>query len=577
MDHIFIKVDGQDLPAEAMNDLIEVTVDTSLHMPDMFIISLHDERLHWIDQGPFGLGKPVEIAAQPEGGGQRQPIFKGEITALEPDFGEGTMLTLVIRGYDRSHRLHRGTQSKAYQNVSDSDLASKIAQEVGLSAQVDATSEVYPHLIQRNQTHFDFLCERARRIGYECYVEDRALHFKRPGSNGNTLELEWGRQLQSFRPRLTLTEQVDEVSVKGWDPKAKQAIVGQASQGNAEPKIGERQSGAQLASSAFSNAKRAVVNRCVNSQAEADAMAQAVLDEISGAYIEAEGECYGTPELRAGKVIKLTSLGQRFSGEYFVTAARQVYRASGYRTQFSIHGRRPETLFSLIESKPEHANNQQFLAPTVGIVTNNKDPEERGRVKVKFPWLADDVESDWARIVSPDAGAERGFFWLPEVNDEVLVAFEHGDINHPYVLGGVWNGEDKPPLAPSEAVGSDGKVNQRIIQSRSGHLILLDDKQGAEKITIKDKTGNNEITIDSTANSLTIKIDQGGVSIESKGPVSVKSTSGDLTFEGMNISLKAQAQCTVEGTAGLTLKGAPPAQIAMSGSVNVNNGALEVT
>src|SRR5205085_2988322 len=120
----------------------------------------------------------------------------------------------------------------------------------------------------------------------------------------------------------------------------------------------------------------------------------------------------------------------------------------------------------------------------VGVVTNNQDdPDGLGRVKVKFPWLSNDEESFWARVAVPMAGKERGFYFLPEVEDEVLVAFEHGDPRFPYVLGSLWNGQDKPPEK------NDGKNNVRVIKSRSGHVIRLNDEDGKEKIESIDKSG----------------------------------------------------------------------------------------
>src|SRR5512137_2263372 len=204
MDHLYIKIDGNDLPTKVMDDLLEMTVESSLRLPHMFTIHIHDEQLKWIDDGPFALGKEVEIATVQEESGTSRVLIKGEITAIEPNFGEGTQATLLVRGYDRSHRLHRGTYSKAYLQVTDSDLASRIAKEAGLSAKVDATSEVYDHVLQHNQTYMEFLSERAQRIGYEFFVEDKTLYFRKPAKNGSALELEWGQKLKSFRPRLTL-------------------------------------------------------------------------------------------------------------------------------------------------------------------------------------------------------------------------------------------------------------------------------------------------------------------------------------------------------------------------------------
>ena len=174
-----------------------------------------------------------------------------------------------------------------------------------------------------------------------------------------------------------------------------------------------------------------------------------------------------------------------------------------------------------------------FLGVTIGIVTNIKDPDGLGRVKVKLPWLADDVESNWARVLAPVAGKERGFFFLPEVDDEVLVAFEHGDPACPYVLGGLWNGRDKPPEA-----NADGRNDVRVIRSRSGHVIRLVDKEGAEKIEIVDKAGKNSVVISSA---------DGTVTITGDADVVVEAKKGTLTLRGKDVAISAQQGVTVEG------------------------------
>ncbi len=575
MDHLYIKIGGSDLPADAMDDLIEVTVDSDLHLPDMFTVHLHDEGVKWVDEDLFKLGEEVEIAAVPEEGGTSQPLIKGEITAVEPDFGDGTRATLLIRGYDRSHRLHRGTHSKAYLQMTDSDLASKIAQETGLRTDVDSTSEVYEHVLQHNQTHMEFLAERASRIGYEFFVEDKTLHFKKPSKNGDQLELEWGVELKSFRPRLTLVEQVDEVIVRGWDPKARQAIVGQATRGEAEPEAGLNQTGAQTASSAFKSARRVVVDRCVQSQADADTLAQAICDELSGAFIEAEGVCYGQPELRAGKMVKLKAMGQRFSGTYSVTRAMHSYRADGaYTTRFTIHGRRPETLQALLERAPDHGGEHRAPGPVVGLVTNNKDPEGWGRVKVKFPWLSDDVESDWARVVSIGAGPERGVFWLPEVNDEVMVAFEQGSASRPYVIGGLWNGQDKPPVPVDKAL-EGGKVRQRAFKSRAGHSLILIDGSGEGLIV--ETAGGHRLTLGDEKQQVILET-KGGQTLtldDSKNEIVVES-GGNMTIKsGMNLTIEAGSQLELKG-ATFSLNASSMGEVKAGATLDVNGAVVRI-
>lgn len=221
------------------------------------------------------------------------------------------------------------------------------------------------------------------------------------------------------------------------------------------------------------------------------------------------------------------------------------------------------------ELLPRPPRDERVLGVAVGIVTNNKDPDGLGRVKLRFPWLSDVDESHWARVASPMAGPGRGLYLLPEVDDEVLVMFEQGRIDSPFVIGSLWNGQDPPP-----ATNNDGANNLRVLKSRSGHTITLDDTDGAEKITIADKQGKNTVVIDSAANSITLTADQdvkvvakGNVSIEAGGDLSLKCNA--LTVEAQqSFALKANQDGKVEAQSGLALS-------CLAG-VNVNDGALEV-
>jgi uncharacterized protein involved in type VI secretion and phage assembly len=191
----------------------------------------------------------------------------------------------------------------------------------------------------------------------------------------------------------------------------------------------------------------------------------------------------------------------------------------------------------------------------VGIVTNNKDPDGLGRVKVRFPSRDSNDESFWARQVSLMAGGNRGTYFLPEVDDEVLVAFENGDIEHPYIIGALWNGKDKPPQSNSDGKNnvrairsrsgheilfnddSQGKQEKLVIKTNSGHTITLDDASGQEKIEIKDKSGSNSIVINSMEKSITIKSDM------------------KLSFKSQMIEIEAQGMMTIKSSGTLTLQG----------------------
>lgn len=191
-------------------------------------------------------------------------------------------------------------------------------------------------------------------------------------------------------------------------------------------------------------------------------------------------------------------------------------------------------------------------------VTNNKDPRKWGRVKVKYRWRENAPESDWARVAALAGGKDRGTLWLPEVGDEVLVAFDKGDIDHPFVLGGLWNGVDVPP-----ETNDDGQNDTKLIRTRSGHEIKFFDKAGQESITIqtkgghslfmddtaggalielKDSSGENTITIDTVGNSITIesalslKIKSQTIDIEAGASMNIKAT-GTVSIQGALVKI----------------------------------------
>jgi len=567
---VSVKIGGQEISEEMWGCVLELVVDTTLHMPDMFTIRLLDYTHKWMDDSSLDVGKEVEIKAG------NALLLKGEITALEPDFEETGRATLLLRGYDKSHRLHLGRQTRTFLNRKDSDLASQIAQEAGLRAQVDATSVTHDYVLQNNQTNMEFLLARAQRNGYQVFVTDGSLYFKKGDSNqGQGPTLKWGHELCSFRPRLTTAHQANTAIVRGWDAKQKEVIEGQATQSLTQG--GVSQTGGAKAQSAFQQGKEYIVSSPVATVDEARAMATGLSHDLAREFMQAEGVCFGDPELKAGKTVTIQDVGTRFSGSYFVTSAMHIFDKEGrYRTTFSVSGRQPNTLSHLLDSGDGHGPDWGLVEGVVpAMVTNLDDPDGLGRVKVKFPWLpdGDNIESWWARVAAPMAGPERGFMCLPEINDEVLVAFEHGDTHCPYVVGALWNNKDKLPKPQSE-VAVNGKVEQRVLKTRqgheillndkegeeqisvtskSGHTVILDDKSGSEKITIQDKTGSNSMVIDSSNNSMTIKVN-GDFSVVAKGKITLKSTQ-DMTLQSSAMSnIKSTGNMTVKATGNLSLQ-----------------------
>jgi uncharacterized protein involved in type VI secretion and phage assembly len=192
---------------------------------------------------------------------------------------------------------------------------------------------------------------------------------------------------------------------------------------------------------------------------------------------------------------------------------------------------------------------ERFYGVVVGIVTNNQDPENMHRVKVQFPWLDGSTESHWARVATPMAGKKRGLYFLPEVDDEVLVAFEHGSIDYPFVIGSLWNGKDTPPES-----NSDHQNNNRAMYSRSGHIIRFVDKSGSESIEIIDKQGTQKIVISSKDNTITIAAQSDIVIKSSTGKVKVEGVGVEITSQ-TDVKIKASTTMDVQAGAIMTVKG----------------------
>ena len=309
----YVTVDGMDetVSLELSADILEIVVESSLHLPDAATVVLHDTQLRWIDDAKLEPGKGLRLSAKPTAGDEK-PLFDGEIVELEPEFGPGT-LKLKVRAFDRLHRLARGRHVRSFLNVTDGDLVQKIAQELGLQPKVGPTPEVHDYVFQNNETNLEFLQGRAALLGYLLFMDGTTLHFEPPAPEDDPVELKWNETLLEFRPRLTTIDQVTTSTVRGWDPATRQEIVGQVQYGNGTPQVGEARKAGELAKAAFSlDAPLLTADRPVRSQGAADRLAQARADQHSGRFIEADGSCTWRRRLLAGSEVKVANVGDRF-------------------------------------------------------------------------------------------------------------------------------------------------------------------------------------------------------------------------------------------------------------------------
>ena len=588
-----IQLNGSPLSHEMESLLEQVIVDHHQHLPDMFAIAFHDPDRNVLSTLHATIGDSVTIKVTPPGGSP-ETLIKGELTGFEAEYG-ATRLRTVLRGYDKSHRLHRGRRTETYKNVTDSDIARTVANRASLTiGQIDSTSGTFDHVSQANQSDWDFLKSRAREIGYELAMEDGKFYFRQPvqasgapqagnyQNNSDPLQLVFGDDLMEFRPRVTSAEQVNDVKVRGWDPDQKQAVIGSANAGTvAADSLHANPAG--LANN-FGGPTFTAVDRPLPQQAQVDGAAASIAELISSAFAEADGVANGNPKLKAGSTVSIGVVGNEFSGKYTLTSARHVFGEQGYRTHFVISGRQDRTLLGLTSLGSSNGHASAGGAPingvVVALVTDNNDPNNTARVKLKFPWLDDNYESDWARITQLGAGPNSGSVWIPEVNDEVLVAFEFGDIRRPYVVGSLYNGQDTPNLG--SGLFDNGKVKRRGMVSRKGHQFIFFDDDSKTGIAFISSDGNLKISLNETNSEIHIS-SQGKVHIESQQDMTFESQANLKLTAQQGITLEAQTNLGLKGGSGATLDGGPQLEMKSSGQtkvtgtmVDVNNGSLQV-
>jgi uncharacterized protein len=343
-----VRVNGSLLPEPVRGDVVEVSVHQDVDLPGMFTVRLIDwdadrRRVTWSEPGLFDPGAPVEVHLGYVG--RLQPLLSGEVTGLELEVDEGRAPMLVVRGYDRRHRLMRGQLTRTFVQLTDSEIAQRIGTERGLAVEATRTTPRYDHVLQHNRTDLDFLTERAGRIGYEVDVDDRTLLFRpRRQPRPPVVVLQRTEGLLSFLPRLTTMGQTRGAVVQGWNPadpvqpqSQLRAVVGtddpSAAGGTPAP-------GTPAPPGALSAGNRTVI-RPLADQAEAAALADGLVDSTEPWRVEGSGVCIGRTDLRAGRAVRIDGLGSRFSGQYAVTAAVHTYDPSrGYRTAFEVRKER---------------------------------------------------------------------------------------------------------------------------------------------------------------------------------------------------------------------------------------------
>ncbi|MEU0964236.1 VgrG-related protein [Streptomyces sp. NPDC005917] len=579
-----VVIGGKELTAtsEYGRYLVDAHVDQGVGVPAAFQLTFRDPSRKLLGKLGVQFGTPVVITPVSDGQGTGDPLLTGEVTGLEAEY-DGTGSYAVVRGYDYGFRLMRQRRVVAYRNQTASDIARKLAAQDGVPiGRIQATKTVYEFISQSNVTDWDFLARLADENEMVMSVDaDGKFQFvKRKSASGapspqtdgdkSPFVLEAGHDILRLRTAVTASDQVNQVESRGWDVRTKKTLTATVTPaGNTSYSIGTTPG---AAAGEFKTSKLVETGTPYDKQAEVKYAADALSDDVTSTFAEVEVIVRGNPKLRPGVPVALADVGDPFEGKYTVTSVRHVFGdAKHYETWVTVSGRQWRSLYGVASGGAGDAGADRQPSVAQALVTDVQDPLQQGRVKVKFPWLDDKYVSDWTRTVQW-GGVRGGGVFPMDVGDEVLVAFDRGALDHAYVIGGLYNGKDKPTRIKDVPLhdGMRGRATRHTVSDRSGnHMDLLDQKGRKEGVRLASGDDKLTVFLDRAKTEITV---------DSKGDVTIKGSRSVSVDAGTNLSLSAKGRLSIRSGGPLSIQGGELVDIRALGAVRMNAaGALNLT
>ncbi|MBL4703341.1 MAG: type VI secretion system tip protein VgrG [Flavobacteriales bacterium] len=476
-----------------------------------------------------------------------ETIFKGTIVKHNIKIRSKTS-HLIIECKDEAIKMTVGRKSHYFYESKDSDIFEEIIDTYGLEKDVESTNYEHPELIQYNSTDWDFMLSRAQATGKICFVDDGKISVKKPDLGQSELEtIAFGSSMLDFDGEIDARNQISKVTSYSWSPSDQELV---EVEGN-DPAVSLNGNLSASDLAGVVGLKNMELRHGGNlNDVELQDWADATFLYQQLAKTRGRVKFQGIATVKPDTMLNLEGVGDRFNGKVYVTGVMHTISDGNWTTdaQFGLN----PTWFS--ESYEINTPPASGLIPAIkglhiGVVTQlEEDPEGEERILVKVPIVNNDEKGIWCRVSTLDAGDNRGSFFRPELEDEVIIGFINEDPNDPVVLGMLHSSAKPAPL-----VAADDN-HEKGFFTRSEMKILFDD----DKISVTIETPGGKIfTMDEDAgeiriedeNSNIITMDSDGIVMESAGDISITAT-GDVTIEGMNVSIAANAEFKAEGSAG---------------------------
>ncbi len=457
-----IKIGGTALEPRDAAALAEVRVRARLSVPTQCELVFREPRTVDGELRTPIPGDRLEIAVV----GTSDPLFQGEVTAVELVYGPRNDRTLRIRAYDLLHRLRKRQNVRVHVQVNAADLARELVSDLDLPVEAECGGPVRDRLYQVGATDLQLLQQTAERAGLYFALDGASLRLFTLEGYGDAVPLTLGTTLLEARLEMNGDPAVRTVSTQGWDPVRVEARRGKAS----SARVGRTADAQVDPSQVGGSGERTRVSLAVGSDREADSIAQAELDREVGREVTFQGVAEGNPALRPGSKVELSGVAPGFRGTYVLTTVDHVIDADG------------GFLSELSTTPPPSTPVSEATVAALGIVTQVDDPEKLGRVRATLPGHGD-LETGWIEVIVPGAGKSKGLVALPGIDDRVLLLFLGGDPAQAVVVGGLF-GSEGPPDAGVEG----GAMKRYTFSTPGGQRVRLDD--AGRKVRLEDSTGS---------------------------------------------------------------------------------------
>ncbi len=489
--------------------------------------------------------------------------FAGDVIEAALSAADSRSATYRMSIAPRFQRLASQRRSRVFQRQKYSDILRMLLGEAGVSpSNVPESAQVRDTVVQYLETDLEFasrLMEEEGTFFYFTHADGRDhVNFTSdmrllPGVRGtfpyrghtappDAIGEQYVETLHAARRPVA-----DQVTVRQWDVARKETITAMATPS-------QRPNGVQIGlHEDFLGERRSPA------EADLEATVRRELLDLDSQLLDGTSTIAA---LRAGHVVTIAGVGDAFSGKYFVSSVNHTFVTvdTGGRPAF-YHGNSFRCSPADVQYRPRRLTPRPRIdGLQTAIVVDNESEDSSPRVRVRFPWLDEGGASAWIRLGSIGAGRERGFQWMPEIDDEVLVGFMQGDPSYPVVVGSLWNGKDAPPLAPPES------RDQRIIQTRSGHALVFDDTEGAEQVAMSSV---QDLVLDSGEL----------LELQSRGPASLASEKGVELSSGLDFTVDSSAAVKIQAAASVEVVSAvtriTSSLVSLDSTTRVN-GALVV-